>query len=65
MKRSGAPCVHLDTPNMSVDFKDRFPNVYENCMKRGIDPTKTPIPVVPLLIIPAEVCLLVWIAPPN
>ncbi len=47
MKRSGAPCVRLDTPNMSVDFKDRFPNVYENCMKRGIDPTKIPIPVVP------------------
>ena len=48
MKRSGAPCVRLDTPNMSVDFKDRFPNVYENCMKRGIDPTKDPIPVVPV-----------------
>ena len=47
MKRSGAPCVHLDTPNMSVDFKDRFPYVYKNCMQRGIDPTKTPIPVVP------------------
>ena len=47
MKRSGAPCVRLDTPNMSVDFKDRFPNVYENCMKRGIDPTKDPIPVFP------------------
>ena len=47
MKRSGAPCVRLDTPSMSVDFKDRFPNVYENCMKRGIDPTKDPIPVVP------------------
>ena len=47
MKRSGASCVRLDTPNMKVDFKDRFPNVYENCMKRGIDPTKTPIPVVP------------------
>jgi len=47
MKRSGASCVRLDTPNMKVDFKHRFPNVYENCMKRGIDPTKTPIPVVP------------------
>ena len=47
MKRSGADCVRLDTPNMKVDFKDRFPNVYENCMKRGIDPTREPIPVVP------------------
>jgi len=47
MKRSGASCVRLDTPNMEVDFRDRFPNVYENCIKRGIDPTKMPIPVVP------------------
>ena len=47
MKRSGSPCVRLDTLNMDVDFKDRFPNVYENCMKRGIDPTQEPIPVVP------------------
>jgi L-aspartate oxidase len=47
MKRSGASCVRLDTPSMEVDFKDRFPNVYENCIKRGIDPTKVPIPVVP------------------
>jgi len=47
MKRSGASCVRLDTPNMKVDFRDRFPNVYENCIKRGIDPTKVPIPVVP------------------
>jgi L-aspartate oxidase len=47
MKRSGSPCVRLDTPNMDVDFKDRFPNVYENCMKRGVDPTQEPIPVVP------------------
>jgi L-aspartate oxidase len=47
MKRSGSACVWLDTPNMSVDFKERFPNVYANCMDRGIDPTKTPIPVVP------------------
>jgi len=47
MKRSGASCVRLDTPNMEVDFRDRFPNVYENCIKRGIDPTKVPIPVVP------------------
>jgi len=47
MKRSGASCVRLDTPSMKVDFRDRFPNVYENCIKRGIDPTKVPIPVVP------------------
>ena len=34
MKRSGSPFVRLDTPNMKGDFTDRFPNVYENCLKR-------------------------------
>ena len=28
-------------------FPDRFPNVYENCLKRGVDALKEPIPVVP------------------
>lgn len=47
MKRSGAPFVRLDTPLMDVDFSDRFPNVFKNCLSRGVDPTKKPIPVVP------------------
>ena len=47
MKRSGSPFVRLDTPNMKGDFPDRFPNVYENCLKRGVDAVKEPIPVVP------------------
>lgn len=47
MKRSGSPFVRLDTPNMKGDFTDRFPNVYENCLKRGVDAVKNPIPVVP------------------
>ena len=47
MKRSGSPFVRLDTPNMKVDFPKRFPNVYENCLKRGVNPVETPIPVVP------------------
>jgi len=47
MKRSGSPFVRLDTPNMKVDFPKRFPNVYENCLKRGVNPVETAIPVVP------------------
>ena len=47
MKRSGAPYVRLDTPSMEVNFSDRFPNVFENCLKRGVNPTENPIPVVP------------------
>ena len=47
MKRSGSPFVRLDTPNMKGDFTDRFPNVYENCLKRGVDAVSDPIPVVP------------------
>ncbi|MBN37936.1 MAG: L-aspartate oxidase [Opitutae bacterium] len=47
MKRSGSPFVRLDTPNMKVDFPKRFPNVYENCLNRGVNPVETPIPVVP------------------
>ena len=47
MKRSGAPFVRLDTPSMDGDFSDRFPNVYKNCLKRGVNPTESAIPVVP------------------
>lgn len=47
MKRSGSPFVRLDTPGMKEDFPSRFPNVYENCLKRGIDAVVNPIPVVP------------------
>ena len=32
---------------MKEHFSQRFPNVYENCRKRGIDPIEQPIPVVP------------------
>ncbi len=47
MKRSGSPYVRLDTPSMKGDFPTRFPNVYENCLNRGVDAVKDPIPVVP------------------
>lgn len=47
MKRSGAPYVRLDTPKIKGNFPDRFPNVYQNCLSRGIDAVLHPIPVVP------------------
>ncbi len=36
-------CTHLNPAGL----RDHFPNVYEHCLKRGIDITKDKIPVVP------------------
>jgi L-aspartate oxidase len=48
MKRSGAKCVFLDITQRSPEFlRDRFPNIYETCLRYGIDMSKQPIPVVP------------------
>jgi L-aspartate oxidase len=48
LKKSGEECVYLDISHKSPDFvKERFPSIYENCMKFQIDITKQPIPVVP------------------
>ena len=40
--------VLLDLASFTdIDIKDRFPTIYKNCLKYGIDIEKSPIPVVP------------------
>jgi L-aspartate oxidase len=48
MKRSGAPCVHLDITHKSRAFlRARFPLIFDTCLGHGIDISRQMIPVVP------------------
>jgi L-aspartate oxidase len=48
MKRSGQECVYLDiTHHNERTLRRRFPNIFKECLKAGINMAKDPVPVVP------------------
>jgi L-aspartate oxidase len=48
LKKSGQPCVYLDIRHHDADYlKLRFPNIYETCLRYGLNMATDLIPVVP------------------
>ncbi|MDL2210915.1 L-aspartate oxidase [Desulfovibrio sp. OttesenSCG-928-O18] len=45
--KTGEQCVFLDATEVEHDLEKRFPTVLQNCLERGVDICKEPIPVVP------------------
>lgn len=49
MKRTGEPCMYLDMTKQGTraDLRKHFPNIFDHCLKHGIDMSTQWIPVVP------------------
>ncbi|MBS1533763.1 MAG: L-aspartate oxidase [Bacteroidetes bacterium] len=48
IEKSGQACVYLDCTHLEpIDFKEKFPNIYQNCLAHGLDATQDWIPVKP------------------
>ena len=48
MRRTGAPHVFLDLTHRGAEFiRNRFPRVYETCLRYGVDISQQPAPVHP------------------
>ncbi len=49
LTKTKEPCVYLDLSEVKKRYsiKDRFPQIYEKCLERGIDIEHQPVPIIP------------------